>query len=168
MHAELDRALAAIRRATDGLDAADLAAHPPGKWCAAEILEHLAKAYASTAYILDRCVGQGTTKARRATLRDRVAAFVVVDLGYFPAGTPAPEITHPAGLPAHEAIGAAESALQAFDGAAARAEARFGRGTAVANHPILGPFNVRQWRRFHRVHTLHHMKQIARLRTRAR
>jgi hypothetical protein len=29
---------------------------------------------------------------------------------------------------------------------------------------VLGPLTIPQWRRFHLVHTQHHMKQVARLR----
>jgi hypothetical protein len=31
------------------------------------------------------------------------------------------------------------------------------------DHPILGPFSIAQWRKFHLVHGLHHVKQIQRL-----
>jgi hypothetical protein len=39
---------------------------------------------------------------------------------------------------------------------------RFGAGK-LANHFILGPLSAHQWRKFHWVHTRHHMKQITRL-----
>jgi hypothetical protein len=32
------------------------------------------------------------------------------------------------------------------------------------DHPILGPLTGGQWRKFHLVHGLHHVKQIRRLR----
>ena len=32
----------------------------------------------------------------------------------------------------------------------------------VMTHFLLGPLNVRQWRRFHRTHARHHAAQIAR------
>jgi hypothetical protein len=44
----------------------------------------------------------------------------------------------------------------ALDGAAAR----FGARVKLMNHPIIGPLSVRQWRRFHWVHTRHHVRQI--------
>ncbi len=50
-----------------------------------------------------------------------------------------------------------------LDAVAERCAARFGERTKVSNHPYLGAFNVRQWRRFHRLHARHHMKQVARL-----
>lgn len=164
MHPDLQRTLDALRAATAKLDAETLARRPPGKWSGAQILEHLAKSYAGTAYILGRCLEQGQPKARRATLGDRLSSFVVVDLGYLPEGRQAPQVALPSESPPADIADAAGKALVALDEAAARAEARFGRRTKVANHPILGPFSVRQWRRFHLVHTRHHIKQLERLR----
>jgi len=45
----------------------------------------------------------------------------------------------------------------------AECERRFGKRSKLANHFILGPLTAQEWRRFHWVHTRHHMKQIARL-----
>ncbi len=164
MHADLQRTLDTLHSATDGLTAADLAWHSPGKWSAAQIVEHLTKAYASTAYILNRCVEAGQPKARRDTWRERLATFVVVGLGYLPSGREAPEVTRPSDHPPADVVAGAVATLRELDEVAARAEARFGAAVALANHPILGPLNVREWRRFHLVHTRHHAKQIARLR----
>jgi hypothetical protein len=33
----------------------------------------------------------------------------------------------------------------------------------VLDHPLLGPFSIWQWRKFHLVHGLHHGKQIRNL-----
>jgi hypothetical protein len=44
------------------------------------------------------------------------------------------------------------------------AEARFGIGVDLLDHPILGPLTAAQWRKFHLVHGLHHTKQVLRLR----
>jgi hypothetical protein len=38
------------------------------------------------------------------------------------------------------------------------------RGRAIVEHPILGPLTAGQWRKFHLVHGMHHVKQIRRLR----
>ncbi len=59
------------------------------------------------------------------------------------------------------ALAYARETLQALDAAAVRCEAQFGPRVPVANHPILGGFTVRQWRRFHWSHTRHHVRQIA-------
>jgi len=163
MHADLERALDTLRSAAADLDPASLAWHPPGKWSAGQIVEHLSKGYASTAYILNRCLEAGAPKARPAAWRERLATFVVVGLGYLPSGRQAPEVTRPAERPPDDVVDQAVAALNALDGTAARTEERFGPGTPLANHPILGPLNTREWRRFHLVHTRHHAKQIAHL-----
>jgi hypothetical protein len=168
VHRHLQRAHDILDSSTSRLDADSLMSRPPGKWSAAEILEHLMKAYAGTAYILTRAVESGVPKGGAPTMRDRLSAFLVVDLGYLPSGREAPAVTRPEGLPPDGAAARAFDALRALDEAAARAEARFGRRVKLANHPILGPFDVRQWRRFHLVHTRHHARQIARLSARLR
>jgi len=108
MHHDLARAADAIRTATAGLTAAQLAWQPPGKWSAAEILEHLGKTYSATAYILRRCLDDGAPKAKPDTLSQRLFARVVVQFGYLPSGRRAPEFTMPTGLAPGEAGGIAE------------------------------------------------------------
>jgi hypothetical protein len=54
--------------------------------------------------------------------------------------------------------------LAAMDQGLAECEQRFGAQVKIADHVVLGPLTIPQWRRFHWVHTRHHMKQIARLR----
>ena len=52
-------------------------------------------------------------------------------------------------------------ALVAMDATLADAEKRFGSRVKVLDHPILGPLTAKEWRRFHRTHARHHLKQIA-------
>jgi len=165
MHQDVQHALDALCAATAGLDAGGLAWHPPGRWSAAQILDHLRKAYGGTTHVLGRCLESGQTKARPVTLRDRLYTLVVVRLGHLPGGRTAPEVTRPSETPDPNIVTLAEAALLAFGEAADRAEARFGPTARLMNHPILGPLTAPQWRRFHLVHTRHHMKQIARRRS---
>jgi hypothetical protein len=51
-----------------------------------------------------------------------------------------------------------------MDALLAQCAARFGARSKVLDHPILGPFSIAQWRKFHLVHGRHHVKQIRRLR----
>ena len=164
MHPDLARARAAIDTATEGMTEGDLLRHAPGKWSSAQVLEHLAKAYGSTAYILDKCVREHRTVATPPLARQRFFAWVIIGVGYFPHGRSAPSVTIPGGMSPLEALAAARTSLAALDAAAARGVEVFGPVTRVANHPLLGGFTIPQWRRFHRVHTRHHMKQIVALR----
>lgn len=160
----LRRSLEAIDSTTRGMSPAQLDWHPEGKWSSAQVLEHLAKAYGSTAYILEKCVTEHRTVASPALWRQRVFTQMVVTAGYLPSGVEAPAVTRPEGLPPLDALARARASLQALDDAAGKSAARFGSRVPVANHPILGGFSTAQWRRFHWVHTRHHMRQIAWLR----
>ncbi len=164
MHADLERILELVTGATANLPVERLDVHRPDKWSIAQILEHLEKTFASTAYILNRCVEQRQAKAKPTTLGQRVGTWVVVDLGHFPSGRRSPDVALPTGTPAAEVMASLTTSLHRLDSAAAMAEAMFGPRVKLANHPVLGAFNVRQWRRFHLIHTRHHMKQIAALR----
>lgn len=162
MHPVLADARAAIDATCGAMSAEALARQPaPGTWSAAEVLEHLAKAYASTAYILDKCVTEQRTVGTPPSLAQRAVTLVIVRTGYFPTGRKAPSMTLPDGLPAAAALEAARTALDALDAAAARALAAFGPRRRVANHPLLGGFTIDQWRRFHRAHTRHHTRLLA-------
>ena len=70
-------------------------------------------------------------------------------------------MTVPDGLSGEEALALARRTLRELDAAAQRCADTFGANVRVADHPILGGFTVRQWRRFHWVHTRHHVRQIA-------
>jgi len=161
MHTDLQRARDALADATASLDAAALAAGPTGKWTVAQIVEHLAKGYGGTAHVLGRCLDQDRPKARAITFKDRLLTLIVVDLGYLPEGRRAPDVTRPSDAPPPDVVERALAALRDLDEVAARAEARFGPRTPLVNHPIIGPLGVDRWRRFHWVHTRHHLKQIA-------
>lgn len=157
----LQRALDAIDVATSALSADDWVRAAPGQWNCAQILEHLGRAYGTTAYILDKCLADGAPKGRAPSWRQWLFAVLVVDVGYFPTGVPAPDVTRPTGLAADQALAYARETLTALDVAAARCLVRFGARVRVANHPLLGGFTVPQWQRFHWRHTRHHMRQIA-------
>jgi hypothetical protein len=47
-----------------------------------------------------------------------------------------------------------------MDQALAQCEERFGKKVKIADHPVLGPIPIAGWRKFHLLHTRHHMKQI--------
>ena len=164
MHADIEQILELVAGATANLPVERMDVHRPGKWSIAQILEHLEKTFSSTAHILNRCVEHQQTKAKPATFGQRVGAWVVVDLGHFPSGRRSPDVALPTGMPAADVMAALTTSLHRLDNAAALAEGMFGLRAKLANHPVLGAFNVRQWRRFHLIHTRHHMKQIVALR----
>jgi hypothetical protein len=164
MHPDLQRALDDITASVAGLTAGQMHTGPAGKWSTALILEHLLLSLRTSGARLTSAVAEGAPKAKPNTWKERVGAFVVVGLGYLPTGRTAPAYAEPKGMLGGDVLEAVRAALEEFDDIASRCALRFGPNTKVANHPILGAFSVAQWRRFHRVHTRHHMKQVARLR----
>jgi hypothetical protein len=50
--------------------------------------------------------------------------------------------------------------IQQMDAGLAECERRFGRRAGILDHPVLGPLNVGEWRKFHWVHGKHHTRQI--------
>lgn len=159
----LKRALDLIEQETNGMTVQQLAWSRDGKWSAVQILEHLSLAFSSTGKMMDRCLRQGHADARPATLRERLIILGVVGMGVFPNGRPAPAWTRPRGLDPEKAVQTISAALVDMDAKIAAAEERFGSAT-IAVHPVIGPLSAKQWRKFHWVHTRHHMRQISPLR----
>jgi hypothetical protein len=167
MDSYLQRLQDAINSATQGMDNTALTRHPEGKWCAAQVLEHLYLTYAGSVKGFERCLHEGRPLVHTATLKERVATLVVTELGYFPEGRKAPERTVPQGMPAEEVVKVIGEELATMDDLITQCETRFGRSTRILDHPVLGPLTARQWRKFHLAHAQHHMKQIWKLRGRA-
>lgn len=161
MHPLLARTLHAIEAQVEGMAPEALERHPPGKWSAANILEHLAITYDGTRRNFQKCLDTGQRRATHATLRQRLGVLVIIEMGRFPDGTRAPAPTVPTGLPAAAALRAVRDNLQALDRAMLECEATFGARRPIADHPLFGPLSLRQWRRFHWIHAQHHMRQIA-------
>ena len=82
----------------EGMSSEQLSWHLPGKWSAAEVLEHLYLTYAGTIKGLEKVMTRGAPLATRPSLAQRVLTFVVVKFGYVPAGREAPAIVQPKGL----------------------------------------------------------------------
>ena len=163
----LERALREIDSATQGISPAQMTWQPTeGKWSASEILEHLSIAYRTSVTALRRALDAGKPQAGRGSFVQWLSTRVVADLGYFPTGRPAPAFTVPKGAPPEQVAREVRENLAAMDATLTELVARFGTAVKVADHPVLGPFTVTEWRKFHYRHTHHHMKQIVALRAR--
>ena len=104
--------------------------------------------------------GKNASLATGASLRQRIASFVLLHLGYFPEGRQAPKHVMPTGeVDLTALVDAVRRDLARLDAAAVKARERFG-GAKVLDHPILGAMTVEEWLKFHLVHTRHHEKQI--------
>jgi len=156
-----------LAKVTEGMGKERLRWHPEGKWCTAEILEHLYLTYKGTTKGLEHCLGVGNPDARNPTLRERVGAIAVCSFGYLPEGRQSPERARPKGLPYEQVLSLIGPQLEAMEKGLGECEQRFGKNTRFMEHPVLGPLSAVQWRRFHCVHGRHHLKQIARLKAMA-
>jgi Protein of unknown function (DUF1569) len=164
MDSRLNRLKQVVESAVEGMSGDQLSWHPSGKWCAAEVLEHLYLTYAGTIKGFERVMEAGKPLVTRASMAQRWRTLVVVGFGYLPTGRKAPRATEPRGVPAEKVRNEIGEKILALDAVIAQCEARFGRGVQVLDHPILGPLNATQWRKFHLLHGLHHEKQLLRLR----
>ena len=155
----LQSALDEIEAAAGGLATEVIVRPAGGRWSIAEILEHLALAFAANAAALDKAVSSGQLRARKPGVRQTLGRMLVIDLGYFPRVS-APETTRPSGRSPEGSLPSVREALRQVDGALTRAADRFGEDVRVTNHPYFGGLTVRQWRKFHWRHTRHHMSQV--------
>lgn len=166
MNDYLNRCIAIIETATAGLPDDVLTSRPPHRWSIVDIVEHLQLTFSGTAKGFDRCLDAGAPSAKRFSWAERARKFVVVRVGYFPAGREAPKFVVPKGnvdLPT--VIARARHDLERLDQSAIRVRERFG-SAAILDHPLLGAFTVDDWLRFHWIHTRHHEKQIRARRSR--
>lgn len=164
MDSHLTRLREAIASATQGMRIEELTRHPEGKWSAAEVLEHLYLTYTGTAKSFSRCLEAGKPMAAKPTPRQRLQAWVVLRMGYFPVGREAPERTRPRGMTAEKVVAEVGPQIESMGELIGKCEAQYGRWAKLVDHPVLGPLTASEWRKFHWVHGRHHMKQIQRLR----
>lgn len=156
----LQSALEEISEAAGSLDEGAISRCAAGQWSAGEILEHLTLAFSVCSAGLEKALALGQPRAGRPSVVQRLARMLVLDLGYFPRAT-APETTRPHGtIAGTDALPAIRAALAHLDDALTRASARFGDDVPVINHPYFGGMSVRQWRKFHWRHAVHHMRQV--------
>jgi hypothetical protein len=166
MDSPLQRALTLIDEATEGMTDEQLSWHPEGKWSSANILEHLSRAFAGTVKGFDRTLKAGKVECRTCTLREQLLILAVARVGFFPPGRKSPTAVEPQGMAPQQAMREIRANLAAVDKLSAECEQKFGP-VKILVHPVLGPLTPREWRKFHFVHTRHHMKQIRELRSRA-
>lgn len=154
-----------VRRETENvtrsISADDWLRAPAGKWNSLQILEHLVLSYTGTTKGLLRTMQTGEPQRGKPTLPQRVRRLYVLGMGRFPSGVEAPKQTAPCDGLGNDPMRRFNDALVAMDATLADAEKRFGVNTRVLNHPVLGPLTAQAWRRFHRIHGSHHLKQVA-------
>lgn len=143
-----------------GRPEADWYKAPPGKWCAAQIVQHLAIGIDGSGRAFEARRGKPPMRRRPRTSGQRLAWWLVLRLGWMVPGRESPPDVRPADRP-----DAAGVARQLRDGVTrflqlerellpARSRDLF------VKHPYLGDLTLPEWLRFHALHSLHHAKQI--------
>jgi len=164
MDSRLEELRDSLQSAVEGMTVEQLSWHPPGKWSAAQILEHLYLSYAGTIRGFEKVLETGSSLATPPSLRHRVRTLVVIGLGYMPEGRRAPDVAKPKGIAVESVRSDIGAKMKVMDCVIAQCEARFGSRVRLLDHPIMGPLTAPQWRKLHIVHGWHHRKQILRLR----
>jgi hypothetical protein len=136
-------------------------------WSMQDVVEHLVLTYRASVTHLEKYLQRGSPTTRRADWKQFAARVIVVDLGRFPHGKPAPEAVRP-GLCGIAAMDGKElgilfgEELRVLDEELVRCEKLFG-ARAFAPHFRFGPLSAKQWRKFHLVHGRHHLAQMERI-----
>jgi hypothetical protein len=148
---------------------ADLAdAAVPGKWSIAAILEHLDLTYTMNGAAVTRRAAKGAgSPARARSFQHWLAQTIVITIGHFPAGRRSPEMVLPRGRLYADVAPALDVHLIELDRHMNDAARVLGERARVLDHPRLGQLSINDWRRFHAVHTRHHVRQIETLARRA-
>jgi hypothetical protein len=154
--------------AVEGMSDEQLSWHPPEKWCAAQVLEHLYLTYTGTIKGFEKAMASGEPLATQASMTQRLRRWVVMGFCHLPEGRKAPVNTQPRGLAPEKVRSELWAKIAEMDAVITQCEARFGTGAYLLDHPILGSLTGKQWRKFHLVHGRHHQKQILRLREKMR
>jgi hypothetical protein len=95
MDSRLEKLKESVESAVEGMSSEQLSWHPPGNWCAAEVLEHLYLSYAGTINGFESVIRSGKPLATRSSMVQRVLTLVVVGLGHMPAGRKTPAVAQP-------------------------------------------------------------------------
>jgi len=167
MDSRLGKLRASLESVVEGMSRDQWTWHLPGKWCAAQLLEHLYLTYTGTIKGFERVMAAGKPLGSRPSMENRLRTFVVVGLGHMPGGVQAPAVTVPKGLPVAKVREEFGAKIVEMDAIIAQCEARFGGRVHVLDHPILGPLTAPQWRKLHVVHGRHHYRQLRLLRASA-
>ncbi len=153
-----------LHDAIDGMGDEQLLRAPEGKWCAAEILEHLRLTYTGTAKMLEKNGGVAVIEPAQIDERMRTGRKLILEEGRFFQGLQAPTFAVPKTAADAGVRTRVFEDLKRLDDALAEAEHRRGKDANLGNHFALGPLTGDQWRHFHYEHGRHHATQIQALR----
>jgi hypothetical protein len=145
------------------LPAAEWHRAPPGKWSVAQIVEHLVISLETSGLRFEERRSRPAMRRRRRGVVALLGYWLILRLGWFPRGFPAPPATRPGPRPDEVAVARRfhEGHRRFTDLAAALLPAR--RHDLFVKHPVIGDLTLVEWQRFHVVHCRHHARQIRQL-----
>lgn len=167
MRSYLDELSKTLEAATSGMSDDAMLQAPEGKWCAAEVLEHLRLTYTGTAKMLEKNRDKGAVEESPIDERVRAARQLIFEQEKFFEGLQAPPFATPKTPPDPQVRVRIQEDLHRLAALLDEAELRLGKDANLGNHFALGPLNGEQWRHFHFEHGRHHAKQLEALRARA-
>jgi uncharacterized protein DUF1569 len=143
-----------------GRSDADWHQAPPGKWCAAQIVEHLAIAIETVGQKFEQRRAKGPMVRRPRTLFQKLAYWFIMRLGWIPRWFNAPEGTRPSDHP--DRVVAERRYLEGIRRflELERLLLPARRNDLFVKHPAMGDLNFEEWLYFHWWHARHHAKQI--------
>ena len=133
---------------------------PLGKWCPAQIVQHLALVFESNARTFESRREHAPMRRRPRSAVQLIGYWLVLRIGWIPRGWQSPTPTRPAEQPERVAVERQfREAVQRF--LALERELLPARGADLfAKHPVLGDLTLPEWGHFHILHCAHHAKQI--------
>jgi hypothetical protein len=139
---------------------ADWYAAPPGKWCPAQIVHHLALGLEYSGRTFASRRDRPAMQRRPRSALELLAYHLVLSVHWLPPGLTAPPGARPAPRPERNDV-----ERQFREGVdllrAMAAELLPARATNLfVKHPRLGDLTLPEWLRFHAWHCAHHAKQI--------
>jgi DinB superfamily len=169
MHAVLERVIRQIESEAGGLDAETAQLHPKNLaylWSAQQVIEHLVLGYRVTSVALEGRLNKGRLSRQRnkRTWLQWSLQLMILTFGSMPKGLPAPDETTPVpdsfgALDGRQLADLLRKEIGVMDSLLDQCRRKFGM-ERVATHPLLGPLRVDQWRRYHVVHSDHHLEQL--------
>lgn len=160
MQSYLEELSGKLEAVTAGMSDDALLRAPNGKWCAAEVLEHLRLTYSGTAKMLERNRDLAVVDPAEINERAQAGRKLILEEGKFFEGGQAPPFATPKTAPDAQVRTWILADLQRLNDAISEAEQRRGKDANLGNHFALGPLTGDEWRRFHYAHGMHHLKQL--------
>lgn len=157
----IDKLLSTYRHRLDAFSDDDFVTAPAHGWCYGEVYSHVLQVIRIGLVFIEECI-QGNAKKSNKPLHWLV--WLILFSGRFPPG----KFIAPPDVAGLVKPISREEAKNMIIKVSKKLDALFPKITKAPSnnkikHPRLGLLNARQWLRFVRIHTAHHLKQLDRI-----